>query len=96
MALLREVDPKFETGTAEDMVIGSGVALFTSMPLIAIINIPILGYQLGKPVYYVYALLAMLMYVLGLFIFWFRHAKIRGKETEKPGVVTVSKLPQDG
>jgi len=70
IALLREVDPQFESGTAEDMVIGSGLALFLGLPLMIIINIPILGYKLGKPSYYLYTLGALALYFGLLYIFW--------------------------
>ncbi|MBO8166535.1 MAG: sodium:glutamate symporter [Kosmotoga sp.] len=75
IALLREVDPQFESGTAEDMVIGSGLALFLGLPLMIIINIPILGYKLGKPSYYLYTLGALALYFGLLYIFWFLKVK---------------------
>lgn len=75
IALLREVDPQFESGTAEDMVIGSGLALFLGLPLMIIINIPILGYKLGKPGYYLYTLGALALYFGLLYIFWFLKVK---------------------
>lgn len=75
IALLREVDPQFESGTAEDMVIGSGLALFLGLPLMIIINIPILGFKLGKPIYYLYTLGALILYFGLLYIFWFLRVK---------------------
>ena len=77
MALLREIDPKFESGTAEDLVIGSGIALFTGLPLMLIINVPIIGYKTSQPIYYLYTFLALAAYILILYIFWFRKARIR-------------------
>ncbi|AKI97536.1 sodium:glutamate symporter [Kosmotoga pacifica] len=80
IALLRELDPQFESGTAEDMVIGSGFALFLGLPLMIIINIPILGFKLGRPVYYFYTLLALLFYFSIMYIFWFlkiKRSKVR-------------------
>jgi len=80
MALLREVDPTFETGTAEDMVFGSGLALFLGIPMLVLLNIPILGYREGKPIYYLYFLLGLAAYILALYFFWFRKARIRKRE----------------
>ncbi|AKI97535.1 sodium:glutamate symporter [Kosmotoga pacifica] len=70
MALLREVDTNFETGTAEDLVLGSGVALIFGLPLLGLINLPILGVRFGKPVYFFYTLGGFIIYLLIVFAFW--------------------------
>jgi ESS family glutamate:Na+ symporter len=80
MALLREVDPTFESGTAEDMVFGSGLALFLGIPMLILLNIPILGYRMEQPIYYLYFILGLAAYIGAMYFFWFRKAKIRGKE----------------
>jgi ESS family glutamate:Na+ symporter len=76
MALLREVDPQFESGTAEDMVMGSGLALFLGLPLMLIINIPIMGFRLNQPIYYFYTMLALIAYFAIMYIFWFRKPRV--------------------
>ncbi len=71
MALLREVDPGFESGVAENLVLGSGVGLFFGFPLMMILNIPIFGYLTNQPIMYFYTLLALIGYliVLGVLLF---------------------------
>jgi ESS family glutamate:Na+ symporter len=76
MALLREVDPQFDSGTAEDMVMGSGLALFLGLPLMLIINIPIMGFRLNQPIYYLYTILALIAYFAVMYIFWFRKGRV--------------------
>ena len=83
IALLREVDPGFESGTAEDLVVGSGLALFLGIPLLMIINLPVLGYTLEQPIYYVLAFLALGIYLGILYVFWFRKARIRRTDRAK-------------
>lgn len=70
MALLREVDPNFESGAAENMVLGSGVALVLGIPLLVIINMPILGIKTNNPAYFSYTLLALGVYLLAIFLIW--------------------------
>ena len=83
MALLREVDPKFESGTAEDMVFGSGLALFVGIPMLVLLNIPILGYRTDQPIYYLYFILGLIGYIGALYFLWFRKAQIRSLEKKK-------------
>ncbi len=66
MALLREVDPDFRTHVAENLVFGSGVGLFLGLPMMIVLNIPIVGYVTGRPVLYVYTLLALFVYLIFL------------------------------
>ncbi len=71
MALLREIDPNFESGAAENMVLGSGVALIFGIPLLVIINIPIIGIKTNNPTYFFYTLLALGVYLLAIFFTWY-------------------------
>ena len=73
MALLRAVDPKFQTNVSENMVMGSAVAVVFGMPLMVILNIPIFGYVEGEPIMYLYTLLLFLGYLGLLFLFLFFH-----------------------
>lgn len=67
LALLKEVDPKFNTKVAENLVIGSATGLMLGFPLMILLTIPILGYTQDKPLYYLYTILAFSAYLLGLY-----------------------------
>jgi ESS family glutamate:Na+ symporter len=43
LALLRVIDPEYRTPAARDMVLGSGLSLFFSFPLLLFINVPALN-----------------------------------------------------
>lgn len=72
MALLREVDPQFNTHVAEHIVLGSGLALFFGVPLMLVLSIPAVGYVTNRPILYLYTFLALFAYlaVLLLILFW--------------------------
>ncbi|MFO7637056.1 MAG: sodium/glutamate symporter [Clostridia bacterium] len=82
MALLREVDPNFRTPAAKLLVLGSGVGLLFGFPLMIILSIPIHGYTIGNPMYYLYTMLAFLAYFAFLLFFMWRVRK-REKAQEK-------------
>jgi len=52
LALLRVVDPDFETPAAVDYMYGSGVAFFLIIPYVLAINLPMYGFTRGEPRYY--------------------------------------------
>ncbi len=52
LALLRVVDPEFETPAATDYMYGSGIAFFMIIPYILGINLPLYGYLRRNPRYY--------------------------------------------
>jgi ESS family glutamate:Na+ symporter len=52
LALLRVLDPEFETPAAVDYMYGSGVAFFLVIPYILAINLPMYGFTRGEPRYY--------------------------------------------
>ncbi|MDD4896279.1 MAG: sodium:glutamate symporter, partial [Atribacterota bacterium] len=62
MALLKQVDPGFNSGASENIVLGSGIALIFGFPLMVMLNIPIFGYITKQPVMYFVALLSFLAY----------------------------------
>lgn len=64
LALLRVVDPDFETPAAVDYMYGSGVAFFLVIPYILAINLPIYGFIRGEPRYYWLTVGLMLGYLL--------------------------------
>ncbi len=68
MALLKEVDPNFETGASKNFVLGSGVGLIFGFPLMILLTVPIMGYIQNKPVYYLLTLLLFTVYLGFLFL----------------------------
>ncbi len=75
MALVRAVDPKFQTNVSENLVMGSAVAVVFGMPLMVMLNIPIFGYVENQPIMYLYTLLIFLAYLGLLFLFLFFHVR---------------------
>ena len=70
MSLLREVDPTLKSGTAENLIYGTGMALFLGAPLLAILTFPALALKTGDSVYNVYALFSLFGYALLLLVIW--------------------------
>jgi len=70
VALLREVDPNSKSNAAENLVIGSAVALPLGIPLMFILGLAVSGYETENPMLYVYSLvifcafLAVLLFLL--------------------------------
>jgi ESS family glutamate:Na+ symporter len=64
LALLRVVDPDFETPAAVDYMYGSGVAFFLVIPYVLAINLPMYGFTRGEPRYYWLMIGLMLIYLL--------------------------------
>lgn len=71
LALLREVDPNFRSPVAKHLVLGSGAGLIFGFPLMILLGIPIHGYSIGNPSFYLYTMLALLGYfALLAFLMW--------------------------
>lgn len=68
IALLREVDPNFKTQAAKNLVFGSGTGLAFGIPLMIILNIPIMGYVNNQPILYLVTLLAFVVYLSVLLV----------------------------
>lgn len=68
LALLREVDPEFNSGAARNLVLGSGVGMFLGFPLMLLLNVPIMGYVNNQPIFYLYALIGLLAYFVVLMV----------------------------
>lgn len=62
LALLREVDPNFETQASRNLLLGSGVGLFVGFPLMLVLNIPVVGFVSGNPLLYFLALGILAVY----------------------------------
>lgn len=63
LALLREVDPNFETQAAKNLVLGSGVGLFVGFPLMLVLNLPIVGFVTGNPLMYFLTIAILVIYL---------------------------------
>lgn len=71
LALLRVLDPHFETPVAEDLVYAGGVALFTAIPILLMANMPALGYVAGRSVPAALETIGFVfVYLAALTIFW--------------------------
>jgi len=63
LALLRVIDPEFETPVASDYMYATGLTFILAIPFILIINFPAYGYKTGNPVYYWITLAVFLGYL---------------------------------
>lgn len=69
LALLRVTDPEFKTPVAEDLALGSGIALLFGFPLLFIINLPFTVFG-GSLVGYWFVILACVLYSGVLYLIW--------------------------
>ena len=72
MALLREVDPGLESGASDNLVFGSGVAIFVGIPMLLVLALPPFVLSTGDQAYYWYAFGLMVAFFVGMFVLWFR------------------------
>lgn len=85
LALLRVLDPEFETPSATDYMYGSGVAFFLVIPYILAINLPMYGWTRGDPRYYL-AMFGLFGAYLVVFLVLYRF--IAGKRAfRRPGQI---------
>ncbi len=63
LALLREVDPEFETPVAKHLLLGSGVGLFLGFPLMILLTLPIMGIKENKPGFFIITLFTFTGYL---------------------------------
>lgn len=68
LALVKEIDPDFESSATKNLVLGSGAGLFVGLPLMLILNVPISGYVTNKPIMYLFTLLGLIIYFVILSI----------------------------
>lgn len=83
LALLREIDPYSKTDVAEDLVLGSGFAVFVGFPLMLILALPLQGYKLNQPIYYLWTFLAMIAIDIVMVVLLYRNRP--GKELKNKG-----------
>jgi len=77
MALLREVDPEFNSPTAEYLVLGSGVGLVFGFPLMILLNVPVMGVVQNNPLMYLYSYLGFTVYFIFLTFFMWKNSKVK-------------------
>jgi ESS family glutamate:Na+ symporter len=83
LALLRVLDPEFETPAAVDYMYGSGVAFVLVIPYILAINMMMYGYTRGNPIFY-WALVGLIL--VYLIVFFVLHRVLAGRRAfDKPG-----------
>ncbi|HHU18657.1 MAG TPA: S-layer homology domain-containing protein [Bacilli bacterium] len=66
MALIKAVDPKFQSNATDNLVMGSATAITFGFPLLLLLNVPIVGYLENQPIMYVYTLIGLVVYFVGL------------------------------
>lgn len=71
LALLRGVDPYFQTSAASDLVYGSAFALPLAAPLIIMASFPVQGFKTGNPIYYILSFGAPVVYLGLILLVWF-------------------------
>ncbi len=64
LALLRSIDPDFETPVASDYMYATGITFVLAIPFILSINLPAYSVSRGDPVYFWYAVLVSLGYLI--------------------------------
>ncbi|MFP4550097.1 MAG: sodium:glutamate symporter [Spirochaetales bacterium] len=77
LALLRVIDPDFETPVASDYAYASGITFLLAIPLILSINLPVRAYETGDMRFFWLALAVALGYLLFTFIAYLLMAKKR-------------------
>ncbi len=83
LALLRILDPEFETPAAVDYMYGSGVAFVLVIPYILAINLMMYGYIRENPLFY-WALVGLIL--LYLIVFFILHRVLAGRRAfARPG-----------
>lgn len=68
LALLRIVDPDFETPVAEDYIYASGAMFLLAIPIILCINLPAYSYTRNNPALFWLAVGISAIYLAGAFI----------------------------
>lgn len=80
MALVKAVDPSFQSNTAENLVTGSAAAMMFGFPLLLLLNVPVVGYVQNDPIMYVYTFFGLLIYFLVLISVLLYRTRLRGNE----------------
>lgn len=68
LALVKEIDPDFQSSATKNLVLGSGAGLFVGLPLMLLLNVPIAGYISNRPVFYLLTMIGLVVYFVALLI----------------------------
>ena len=79
IALLREIDPDSKSNAAENLVLGSAVALPLGVPLMFILGLAVNGYTTNNPMLYFYSLIIFIAFFLALLLIMLLRRKKRLK-----------------
>jgi ESS family glutamate:Na+ symporter len=66
LALVKEIDPGFESSATKNLVLGSGAGLFVGFPLMLLLNVPVVGFVSHQPIMYLYTMLGLAAYFIFL------------------------------
>ena len=76
LTLTRVVDPDFKTKAAQDVVLGAGIAVPFTLPIMASMIVPIIGLDKGLVnKYFLINLVILSIYTLLLYIYWRYYSK---------------------
>ncbi len=64
LALVKEIDPEFQSSATKNLVLGSGAGLFVGLPLMLLLNVPVTGYVTNRPALYLYAMIGLVAYFI--------------------------------
>lgn len=73
LALLKEVDPNFDTSVTDNLVMGSATAMFFGFPLMILLSLPIIGYTTNQPIMYLYTIFGFLVYLGILYLILYKN-----------------------
>lgn len=86
LALLRVVDPHFETPVAEDLVYAGGLAMVTGLPILLIANMPAIGYVAGRTIpSLIQTLVYVAVYMVVLYAGWMIYRALFLRRLQKSG-----------
>lgn len=63
IALLRGVDPDLDTDVAKNLALGTAIATPLGLPLMALLSVPVIGYNTNRPEMYLYTLVGLIAYL---------------------------------
>lgn len=64
LALVKEIDPDFQSSATKNLVLGSGAGLFVGLPLMLLLGVPVVGYTTHRPELYLLTMLGLVVYFI--------------------------------
>ena len=93
LALLRILDPEFETPVAADYMYATGITFVLAIPLILVLNLPARGYETGDVLFYWLTLFAFIGYLVFVLV---AYRLIAGKRAfRRPGTLWLGTKGQE-